>query len=78
MTIGAGIGMANFTFDDADGFWRWVDLCDNGGVDSIWQSDRIIERSPNLETMSVMAALCLLYTSPSPRDSNLSRMPSSA
>ena len=57
MTIGAGIGMANFTFDDADGFWRWVDLCDNGGVDSIWQSDRIIERSPNLETMSVMAAL---------------------
>ncbi|GIS19185.1 MAG: hypothetical protein CM15mP120_11010 [Pseudomonadota bacterium] len=24
MTIGAGIGMANFTFDDADGFWRWV------------------------------------------------------
>ena len=49
MTIGAGIGMANFTFDDADGFWRWVDLCDHGGVDSIWQSDRIIERSPNLE-----------------------------
>ena len=57
MGIGAGIGMANFTFDDADGFWRWVDLCDNGGVDSIWQSDRIIERAPNLETMSVMAAL---------------------
>ena len=57
MGIGAGIGMANFTFDDADGFWRWVDLCDNGGVDSIWQSDRIIDRTPNLETMSVMAAL---------------------
>jgi probable F420-dependent oxidoreductase len=57
MTIGAGIGIANFTFDDGNGFWEWIDLCDNGGVDSIWQSDRIIEKTPNLETMSVMAAL---------------------
>ena len=57
MTIGAGIGIANFTFDDGNCFWEWIDLCDNGGVDSIWQSDRIIERTPNLETMSVMAAL---------------------
>lgn len=57
MTIGAGIGIANFTFDDGNGFWEWIDLCDNGGVDSIWQSDRIIEATPNLETMSVMAAL---------------------
>ena len=57
MGIGAGIGIANFSFDDARGFWKWVDLCDNGGVDSIWQSDRIIDAAPNLETMSVMAAL---------------------
>lgn len=57
MTIGAGIGIANFTFDDARGFWRWVDLCDNGGVDSIWQSDRIIGADASLECMSVMAAL---------------------
>ena len=57
MGIGAGIGIANFPFEDARGFWRWVDICDNGGVDSIWQSDRIIDAAPNLETMSVMAAL---------------------
>lgn len=57
MGIGAGIGIANFTFDDARGFWRWVDICDNGCVDSIWQSDRIIDAVPNLEAMSVMAAL---------------------
>lgn len=57
MGIGAGIGIANFSFDDARGFWRWVDICDNGGVDSIWQSDRIIDPVPNLEAMSVMAAL---------------------
>lgn len=57
MTIGAGVGIANFTFDDARGFWRWVALCDEGGVDSIWQSDRIIGTDPSLECMSVMAAL---------------------
>ena len=57
MTVGAGIGIANFTFDDGKGFWEWGNLCDNGGIDSIWQSDRIIEKAPNLEVMSVMAAL---------------------
>jgi alkanesulfonate monooxygenase SsuD/methylene tetrahydromethanopterin reductase-like flavin-dependent oxidoreductase (luciferase family) len=57
MGIGAGIGIANFNLGDARGFWKWVDVCDNGGVDSIWQSDRIIDAVPNLEAMSVMAAL---------------------
>ena len=57
MTISAGLGIANFPFADARTFWRWVDMCDNGGVDSLWQSDRIIGPQPNLEVMSVMAAL---------------------
>lgn len=57
MTISAGLGIANFAFDDARGFWRWVDLCEAGGVDSIWQSDRIIGADGGLECMSVMAAL---------------------
>ena len=57
MTVSAGIGIANFNFDDTKGFWKWVDLCDAGGVDSIWQSDRIISTEANLECMSVMAAL---------------------
>ena len=57
MTVSAGLGIANFPFEDAKGFWRWVDLCDSGGVDSIWQSDRLIGPDPNLECMSVMAAL---------------------
>lgn len=57
MTVGAGIGIANFTFDDADGFWEWVAMCDNGGIDSIWQSDRLVSADPNLECMTVMAAL---------------------
>lgn len=57
MTYSAGVGIANFTFDDAKGFWQWVDLCEAGGVDSIWQSDRVISKDKNLECMSVMAAL---------------------
>lgn len=57
MSISAGLGIANFPLEDARGFWRWVDLCEAGGVDSIWQSDRIISSEPHLECMSVMAAL---------------------
>ncbi len=57
MTVSAGLGIANFPFSGARDFWRWIDICDNGGVNSIWQSDRIIGPEPNLETMSVMAAL---------------------
>ena len=57
MTVSAGIGIANFPFDDARGFWKWVDICDSGGIDSIWQSDRLISRDDHLECMSVMAAL---------------------
>ena len=57
MTVSAGLGLANFPFDGARQFWRWVDLCDGGGVDSLWQSDRLIGRDPNLECLSLMAAL---------------------
>ena len=56
-TISVGMGIAAFPFADAGGFWRWVDLCEAGGVDSIWQSDRLVGTDPALECMSVMAAL---------------------
>src|SRR5262249_4857672 len=42
MSVSVGMGIAAFPFADAGGFWRWVDLCEEGGVDSIWQSDRLI------------------------------------
>jgi probable F420-dependent oxidoreductase len=57
MTISAGLGLAHFPFSSGRAFWRWVDLCESGGVDSIWQSDRLVSPIPNLEVMSVMAAL---------------------
>lgn len=57
MTVGVGIGLAECPFADGNGFWRWVDMCEAGGVDSIWQTDRLISPMPMLECMSVMAAL---------------------
>lgn len=57
MAFGVGLGIANFPFENGDGFWRWVGMCEEGNVDSIWQSDRLVSRDPNLECLSVMAAL---------------------
>lgn len=52
-----GMGLANFPFSDVDTLWRWIDLCEQRGVDSIWQTDRLISNHPILESMTFMAAL---------------------
>ena len=57
MTIAVGLGLLEFPFADARGYWRWVDLCEEGGVDSLWQTDRIVSRQPILECMTAVAAL---------------------
>ena len=56
-TIAAGIGLAEYPFRTTSGFWRWVDLCEQGGVDSIWQNDRLVSRTPVLECMTALAAI---------------------
>jgi len=57
MGVRCGIGLAGFPFEDAAGFWRWIELCERNDVDSFWQSDRLVSRDPQLESMSTMAAL---------------------
>jgi probable F420-dependent oxidoreductase len=57
VAIGLGLGVSKFPFDDARGYWRWVEQCEAGGVDSIWQTDRLVSREPMLECLSTMAAL---------------------
>ena len=57
MAVRIGLGLADFPFSDAAVFWRWVRLCEAGGVDSLWQSDRLAAPAAFLECMSVMAAL---------------------
>jgi probable F420-dependent oxidoreductase len=56
-TIAVGLGLQEFPFDGAAGYWRWVDLCEEGGVDSLWQTDRLISRDAILECMVTMGAL---------------------
>ena len=41
-----GLGCAEFPFSGAAAYWRWIDMCEAGGVDSIWQTDRIVGHQP--------------------------------
>ena len=57
MSVRIGLGIAAHPFSDPRALFRWADLCEETGVDSIWQSDRLISEEPYLESMSTMAAL---------------------
>jgi probable F420-dependent oxidoreductase len=55
--VAVGLGLMEFPFSGASAYWRWVDLLEAGGVDSLWQTDRLVSPAPFLECMSAMAAL---------------------
>ena len=66
-----------------------VDIADNGDCGQSWTYAELLAQAQRLaealtsrfeagEKVVVWAPNCLLYTSPSPRDATLSRMPSSA
>jgi len=55
--VGLGLGISELPFETARGFWRWVEMCEDSAVDSIWQTDRLINDKPMLESLSTMAAL---------------------
>ena len=57
MKIRVGLGVPGPQLQDAAAFWDWVDLCEASGVDSLWQSDRLITKDPLLECISLLAAL---------------------
>ncbi len=57
LSVAVGLGLMEFPFSGASGYWRWVDLCEAGGVDSLWQTDRVLSDQPILECISTMAAL---------------------
>jgi probable F420-dependent oxidoreductase len=52
-----GLGMTRLPFASGRALWRWVDLCEHGGVDSLWQSDRLVSTEPFLEALTAVAAL---------------------
>jgi probable F420-dependent oxidoreductase len=55
--IAVGLGLMEFPFADARGYWRFIDMCEAGGVDSLWQTDRLVSRQPILECMTAIAAV---------------------
>ena len=52
-----GIGIGAFPFRDAAGFWRWIDACEAGGLDSVWLSERLVSPQPFLEPLTALAAI---------------------
>jgi probable F420-dependent oxidoreductase len=55
--IRIGLGLAQLPFSDARAFWRFVERCEASDLDSLWQTDRLVSAVPQLEPLSVMAAL---------------------
>ena len=43
--IAVGVGIMEYPFQTSDGFWRWVDLCEQGGVDLISRQSSSISNS---------------------------------
>ena len=66
-----GAGVVNYQWEMNRGM-GWMDLVTN--ADSFFNG----VRTDTLSVSDINADTCLLYTSPSPRDATLSRMPSSA
>lgn len=60
MTVRVGIGLGIAEGLAIDDYWRWIDLCERSGIDSIWHSDQPLTDAP--EPMSLMAALAARTT----------------
>jgi probable F420-dependent oxidoreductase len=52
-----GVGTAGFSFDAARDLFRFAERCEAAGIDSLWQSDRLIGGDPQLEAIAAMASL---------------------
>lgn len=57
MTFAIGLGLMELPFSSGESYWRWIEMCENGGVDSVWQTDRLVSDRPYLECISTMAAI---------------------
>jgi len=57
LKVRLGLGLANFSLEVPKSFWRWIRLCEESGIDSFWQTDRLVSREPFLESISAMAAV---------------------
>jgi probable F420-dependent oxidoreductase len=52
-----GVGFGSFPFESIKTFRRWLDGCEDGGIDSIWQSDRILSKQPYHEPLTLLSVV---------------------
>jgi probable F420-dependent oxidoreductase len=57
VSVRIGLGFAAFPFSDAAAFWRWIDACEEWGVDSVWLSERLVSAQAFLEPLTTLAAI---------------------
>ena len=57
MSVRIGLGAALMPGTTPRSFFRWVDLCEESEVDSIWLSERLVGPQSALEPMTTMAAI---------------------
>jgi len=57
MSIRLGFGLANYPFESPRTFFRWAEYLEESGVDSMWQSDRLVSTDNYLESISALATL---------------------
>ena len=57
MSVRIGIGLSTQPFSTPQAWLRWARLCDELGIDSLWQTDRLVSTDAQLEALSAMAAL---------------------
>ena len=55
--IGVGLGLGGFPFESIGDFRRWLDVCEDSEIDSIWQSDRVVSREPAFEPMTLLSVV---------------------
>jgi probable F420-dependent oxidoreductase len=52
-----GIGFGSFAFESIKTFRSWLDRCEEGGIDSIWQSDRILSKQVFHEPLTLLSVV---------------------
>lgn len=55
--VGVGLGLGGFSFETINEFRRWLDVCEDSAIDSIWQSDRVVSREIALEPMTLLSVI---------------------
>jgi probable F420-dependent oxidoreductase len=57
MSIRIGLGLAGFPFSSVGAFLRWIDLAENGPIDSVWISERLVSRQLQLEPIAAFGVI---------------------